>query len=215
MFVKSLVGAVLIGFMAIGFYLLSWQGYNQQLISLDRQIADEKAKYDQYQQEAQNLERWEAAKVAFENVLASMHQTASIKNFIPSFLTDIEKLAAEERESTDDPNFRVLSISPGTVQTQGPANNGSSGSGKGGQKQENNASSSEALPVESGTSVIQLNFTGRFSTIVDFLQQLGNFKLNKLVTIQKISLSPQNALPGESPILSVGMPFQVYMLGGG
>jgi Tfp pilus assembly protein PilO len=217
MFLKVLVGGVLLGIEVILFWLVMWQPINNKIVVLDQQITTATAQYQKDVEEAQNLEKWEKAKVAFQDVLTRMHQKpVPMKDFIPTFLIGIEKLARSERESTGDPSFQVTSITPGAVQvqsSQGQNKGQTPPSGAGGASGSPNEV--QAIPVATGTTVIQLNFTGRFKTIVDFLQELGNFKLNQLVTIQKISLTPQSPKPGEDPVLSVTMPFQVYMLGGG
>lgn len=206
---KITIAVILIALMGLWFWLQMYQPKQKQIVSLNQQILEEEEKYQELKLEAENLAKWEEARIQFQQVLSTLHQTAVLKDFIPSFLTDIEKLAKEERQSTHDASFRVTSISPGAVQNTTPATPASGAS-----KPETKTAS--ATP-QSGKTVIQLNFTGRYNTIVDFLQQLANFKLNKLVTVQKISLGPQSAEPGLSPTLTVNMPFEVYMLakGGG
>lgn len=211
--VVSLIVAVLMG---LGFWVMMYQPKQKEISSLDTQIAEQKQKYEEYKVESQNLAQWEQARSEFQAVLQRLHQTGPMKDFIPSFLTDIEKMAKDERASTNDPSFQVTSITPGSVTQEGAGAKGSGAPtpppGAAPAEKKGAAATSQ---LQAGKSVIQLNFTGRFSTIVDFLQQLGNFKLNKLVTVQRITLSPQGAVPGLSPTLGVAMPFEVYMLGGG
>lgn len=208
--VKTVITLFIVGIMGFGFWVMMYKPKQEEIISLDNQIAEQKQKYEEYKLEAENLAQWEQAKVEFQKVLQRFHQTSPIKDFIPSFLTDIEKLAKEERASTNDPSFNVTSITPGAVTPEGASKNA-----PGGEKKEENKPVPQPV-AQGGKSVVQLNFTGRFNTIVDFLQQLGNFKLNKLVTIQRITLSPQGGVKARlSPVLTVTMPFEVYMLGGG
>lgn len=213
-FMKTMVAIALSALMGVAFWVLNYQPKQKAIIALDGQIAEQKQKYEEYKLEAQNLAQWEAARVEFRNVLEHLHQTAPMKDFIPSFLTDIERMTREERATVNDPSFQVTTITPGSVTQEGPAQNAGKPAAPG-EKKEEPKPAAAAGQLQSGKSVIQLNFTGRFDTIVDFLQQLGNFKLNKLVTVQRISLSPQGTTPGLSPTLSVTMPFEVYMLGGG
>jgi hypothetical protein len=54
--------------------------------------------------------------------------------------------------------------------------------------------------------------TSKYSTLIDFLYQLGAMKLDRLVTINRISLSPGKTEGGNaSPVLSVSMPITAYM----
>ncbi|CAN0431204.1 unnamed protein product [Phaeothamnion confervicola] len=53
--------------------------------------------------------------------------------------------------------------------------------------------------------------TGKYSTLIDFLYQLGAMKLDRLVTINKISLSPNKIEGNASPVLTIAMPVTAYM----
>jgi Tfp pilus assembly protein PilO len=214
-FFKAMVALIVVSLMGVGFWVMMYQPKQKEIISLDSQIAEQKQKYEEYKVESQNLAQWELARGEFQKVLERLHQTGPMKDFIPSFLTDIEKMAKEERASTNDPSFQVTSITPGSVTQEGPKPGAAKETAAAGQGEKKEPPVAATSQLQSGKSVIQLSFTGRFNTIVDFLQQLGNFKLNKLVTIQRISLTPQGAVPGLSPTLTVTMPFEVYMLGGG
>jgi len=213
---KAAVTIVLIAVMGFAFWMMNYQPKQKEILSLYDQIAEQRQKEEEYEMESKNLAQWEQARIAFQQVLQKLHQTGPMKDFIPSFLTDIEKLAHEEQTQANDPSFRVTSVTPGNV-TQESAVKSSAPQGAAGQAaaKPENKPAAQAMSFQTGKSVVQLNFTGRFSTIVDFLNSLGNFKLNKLVTIQRITLAPQGGKAGLSPVLTVTMPFEVYMLGGG
>lgn len=201
-FLKIIVAVSLIVLMMIAFWIVRYQPKQNEIASLNADIEKQTAQYLELQSESKNLEQWEQAKIRFEQVLGQLHQTAvPMKAFIPSFLKDIERLVDTESRTAADPGFRVTTITPGSVQS-----GVSSGAGAPG--------SSAPAGLEGGSTTVQLNFTGRFNTIIDFLQQLSNLKLNKIVTIQQISLSPGSTSAGGSPTLNVTMPFQLYMLGG-
>jgi Tfp pilus assembly protein PilO len=53
--------------------------------------------------------------------------------------------------------------------------------------------------------------TGKYSTVIDFLYQLGAMKLDRLVTINRLSLSPSKSEGNASPVLTVSMPITAYM----
>lgn len=197
-FLKMIVAVSLIVLMFIGFWVVRYQPEQNEIASLNAEIQQQETQYQQLQAESQNLEKWEQAKTAFEQVIAKLHQTAvPVKNFIPSFLKDIEQLVENEKRAAADPTFKITSITPGAPQSGAPASSSSAGSS------------------DQEKALVQLNFTGRFNTLVDFLQQLSNLKLNKLVTIQQLSLTPSGSTEGGSPTLTINMPFQIYMVGGG
>ena len=196
---KAFVTVILVGLIVFGFWALSWQGIQTKVTHLKTEIAGKKQEYNKLTQESQNIAKWQKDVGEWNKVLQELHQVKPIKNFIPSFLISIEKLAKYERITTGDSTLRIKSITPGQVVIQGAA------TGK---------TKTQTPGLVSGKSSVSITFTGRFNTVVNFLQQLGNFKLNKLVTIQSISLTPQSAKPGSHPTLSVTMPFEMYMLGG-
>jgi len=56
-----------------------------------------------------------------------------------------------------------------------------------------------------------MNMTGKYSTLIDFLYQLGAMKLDRLVTINRISLAPTKSEGNASPVLTVTLPITAYM----
>ncbi len=59
-----------------------------------------------------------------------------------------------------------------------------------------------------------MEMTGRYSTLVEFLYQLGALELDRLVTINEISLKPKNSKGGGeegSPVLSITIPITAYL----
>ena len=59
----------------------------------------------------------------------------------------------------------------------------------------------------------QMSLTGRYTTVIDFLRQLGALKLKRLVTISKLSLTgaPDSKNYSKSPKLTITMPISVYL----
>ena len=54
--------------------------------------------------------------------------------------------------------------------------------------------------------------TGKYSTLVEFLYQLGALELDRLVTINEISLRPKGENEGGgSPTLSITIPITAYL----
>ena len=67
------------------------------------------------------------------------------------------------------------------------------------------------------TRVFQMTMKGRYSTLIEFLYQLGDLRLERLVTIDKIALQPENKKEGDkrSPVLTIQIPITAYMRQGG
>ncbi len=203
MITKAFITIVLVGLIVMGFWIMSWKNIQKTIINNKNKIASKKEEYSNLVQESKNLAKWRTDVAAWNDVLQKLHQTKTIKNFIPSFLVSIEKLAKYERNITGDSTFQITAITPGQFMVTGSTAPRTAKNNK-----------APAPGLVSGKSSVSITFTGKFNTVVNFLEQLGNFKLNKLVTIQRISLSPSGAKPGIHPTLTVTMPFEMYMLGG-
>jgi hypothetical protein len=56
-----------------------------------------------------------------------------------------------------------------------------------------------------------MTMTAKYPTLVDFLYELGALELDRLVTINQISLSPGPSEGGGSPVLTVTIPITAYL----
>jgi len=65
------------------------------------------------------------------------------------------------------------------------------------------------------TRVLNMSMRGKYATLIDFLYQLGALKLERLVTIDKIALSPADKSTAGSPTLTITIPITAYMRQGG
>jgi len=64
--------------------------------------------------------------------------------------------------------------------------------------------------------MFQMSLKGKYLTVIDFLRQLGALKLKRLVTINKLSLSPaETPKGGSSPALNITIPITAYLSKGG
>ena len=68
------------------------------------------------------------------------------------------------------------------------------------------------------TRTFQMTMRGRYATLIEFLYQLGDLRLERLVTINKIALTPDGSdkkSGGKSPVLTIQIPITAYMREGG
>lgn len=207
---KIIVLLVIVGLMGFGFYVFDYQAKLGAIAAEQQKLADKQKELEGLKKMAQNLASWEQAKKDFSKLLAEIMRGVPLREFIPSFLEDIEDLSQEERTKMGDDSFRVTTIQPGPSTKPTPEK----AEAKPGEK------AAEQKPAEQPTIsservVIQLSMKGRFNTLVDFLQQLGQFRLKKLVTVQRLSLAPEKPEVGHSPVLTITMPFEAYMFGEG
>jgi len=127
--------------------------------------------------------------------------------FVANYIREVEELVNKQQAATGDDSFIIRTITPGGAEKTGaPAAAG--------------APAPEAAPTPEAlqafqTRVFQMNLDGRYGTIVDFLYQLGAMKLDRLVTINRISLSRggsgDSKSPSTSPVLTVDIPITAYL----
>ncbi|MEW6281624.1 MAG: type 4a pilus biogenesis protein PilO, partial [Candidatus Eremiobacterota bacterium] len=65
------------------------------------------------------------------------------------------------------------------------------------------------------TRVFSMTMNGHYQTLVDFLYQLGALKLDRLVTINKITLSPTTDKDTGEDTLNISIPITAYLRQGG
>lgn len=214
---KFILFFVVAALMGVAFYVGQYQAKYEQIKAYQKQEAEQQNEIVRLKGMVEKLTEWEQAKKGFGELLASFQKGMSLKDFIPSFLIDIERLTAEQRVRMSDPSFKILTLNPGpstaAVQPKKEEKKEEGGTAP--------VTSSTPPPVESASVVgaqkvaIQMTMEGRFETLIDFFQQLTDFKLNKLVTLQRLSLAPKDKLSGRAPVLTITLPMEAYMFGEG
>lgn len=189
--VIALCVIVLTGF---GFYCADWQkkmATTQMLAHTSAEKADELEVYTKMAMELP-AEKKRNEQLARELAGIIRTQLAPEKgaDFVPAYMADIEKLVENVKMKMGDRNFLITVLNPGAAS-----------------KEANDGYLSDC-PRKS----FQLQLSGRYGTVVDFLRQLGELKLRRLVTIDRLSLSPSAEVrSGQSPTLSVAMPMTAYL----
>jgi len=114
-------------------------------------------------------------------------------DFVPSYMADVEKLVEQQRIRMNDPDFIITAMTPDT-------------------KSDSSSSVNNVLASYPARS-FQMSLTGRYTTVIDFLKQLGALKLKRLVTVSKLTLSgsPDKDNYSKSPMLTITMPISVYL----
>ena len=172
---------------ATGFYLLDWQPKLAQLEQETRNVAEARAQLEKAQHDLQELPLLTRQMEEKERELQALVGSMGSENpslFVAHYVAEMERLVAQQRLATGDEAFLIGSITPGASKT--PEDGG---------------------PVMQ-SRVFQMQMSGRFGTLVDFLYQLGALKLDRLVTIDKIQLSPSS-----DGVLSITIPLTAYVKG--
>lgn len=221
---KVVLALVLIALIGLGFWVMDWQKKFNELSSLQTNLQSKKDKYEKARQAGQDLPKEMARKDELERTLRSLIQEqispepASV--FVPAYIQEVENLVLYEQKRMRDDNFTVTSLTPG-IQTMT----------KLGSAEEKKPAEGEAAPTDAAaaaaaaesealkgypTRTFQMSLQGRYTTLIDFLHQLGALKLKRLVTINRIALAPSGlSAPGSSPVLSIQMPITAYLWQGG
>lgn len=195
---KLFLGLIAILIMAVVFYFVDWKGKFEMLESVKTEITKQETELQKIKQEKEELpkiqDRNRQLQAELRAVIQEQLTPESESEFVPAYIADIERLVEQQRSRMGDPDFIVESLTPDA---------GSSAN------KENAPSALSDYP----TRGFQMQLSGRYASVVDFLRQLGALKLKRLVTVSKISLTPKGSSKNysESPVLNVTLPITVYL----
>jgi Tfp pilus assembly protein PilO len=209
---KIIIAFILIGLIGAGFYLLDWQAKFNERDNQKKQLEEANQKLAKIKEDIKALpeltKQMEDKERELNALVSSKMSQEDPQLFVANYIAEIERMVVAQQEATQDYDFDIQSITPGAQANAAPAagEKAPAAGAPGGE-----AATPEALQGFP-TRVFQMQMTARYSTLVDFLYQLGALKLDRLVTINKISLSPNTkGEGGESPVLSVQIPITAYM----
>jgi Tfp pilus assembly protein PilO len=210
---KFIVALIAIAMIFTLFLLFDWQNKWKEIESLDGMIAQKEQDYQSKKEQVKELPILTKRKADLEAKLAQVVQTNLVPEkaemFVANYIKEIEKLTFEEQDRMGDSTFEIISITPGVLTSQSPVN-GSDASDEDAESD----SAPDALK-QFPTRMFQMSMKGKYSTLIDFLYQLGALRLERLVTINKIALSPSGKDDAGCPTLSISIPITAYMRQGG
>ena len=210
---KVAVAVVIIALMGLGFYVVDWSEKNKKIIELQGQYQEREEQKKRLEADVAKLEEYEKEAEKLEKELLSLVQSKFTQEepelFVANYIAEIERMVVGQQEATGDYDFKITSIAP-KGQTMSQVSTGEGGEGEGEAEAASAAEESETL---SGfpTRVFDMSMTARYSTLVDFLYELGALELDRLVTINQISLAPKTTEDGQSPVLTVTIPITAYL----
>jgi Tfp pilus assembly protein PilO len=209
---KCIVALIAIAMIFTLFLLFDWQNKWKDVESLEGMIAQKEQDLQSKKEQVKELPILTKRKAELEAKLAQVVQTNLVPEkaemFVANYIKEIEKLTLEEQDRMGDNTFEIVSITPGVLTSQSPVD------GEASDEEAEGDGAPEALK-QFPTRMFQMSMKGRYSTLVDFLYQLGALRLERLVTINKIALSPSSKEEGTSPTLSISIPITAYMRQGG
>lgn len=213
---KVAVAVVIIALMGLGFYVVDWSEKQKEIEKLQAEYQEKVKQKERLEADVAKLEEYEKEAEKLEQELLSLVQSKFTQEepemFVANYIAEIERMVVGQQEATGDFDFKITSISP-KGQKMSQVNTGDGEEGGGEEAQASAAEESETLQGFP-TRVFDMQMTGRYSTLVDFLYELGALELDRLVTINKITLSPAGARDGEAaggPVLTVTIPITAYL----
>ena len=213
---KVAVAVVIIALMAVGFYVADWSDKYKQIEDLETQHQERIAEKERLEADVAKLPEYRAEAARLEKELLSMVQSKFTKEepelFVANYIAEIERMVVAQQESTGDFDFTIKSITPRGQKVSQVNTGDDEGEGDSAEAEASAAEESETLQGFP-TRVFDMKMTGKYSTLIDFLYELGALELDRLVTINSIDLKPQgsDADDGLSPILDVSIPITAYL----
>ncbi len=187
---------ILVLVLAISWYTMIVPS-NAALEKCKSQKANLESQLAKLQEASKQIKQWEKTVTDFQVLLNEVQKSTatSKEGFISSLLKDFEDLIAEL--AVRDRSVTVSSINLGnlTSTTVGGEEEG---------EEEGGGFATLSVPV-------RISMTGKYRTIIEFVDALGQLKLKKMVRINSIGLSASRPKPGESPTLSVRVTLNAFM----
>lgn len=216
---KIIVAVIAIVVMGVLFYLFDWQAKQKDIASYDQQLVELSQKLEQHKDMVKELPVLTKRKADLEAELAQVVQNNLVPEkaemFVANYISEIEKLTNDERLKTGDASFDIISITPGALTSQAPEK-GSNEEAAAAEADANQEQTPDALK-QFPTRMFQMTMKGQYKTLIEFLYELGDLRLERLVTINKLSLAPDGNDKDtlDSPTLTISIPITAYMRQGG
>lgn len=215
--VKIVVALLAIVLIVVMFWMFDWQGKTKDIEQNAATIAELSDKLAEQQKLVQDLPALTQEKAELEQELARVVQTNLVPEkaelFVANYIKEIEKLTIEEAFRTGDDSFEIISITPGALTAQ--TSNGTDAEKADAAAADEGVDATPDVLKQFPTRMFQMTMKGRYSTLIEFLNQLGDLRLERLVTINKIALQPADNKDGGNPVLTIQIPITAYMRQGG
>lgn len=205
---KLIIAIIAILLIGAGFYMFDWSEKWERKKAAEANLAAKAQELDQLKEAIKELpllqQQVREKQEELQKVISTKVSNETPDEFVGNYLREIERLVLDEQKATGDYTFIIKSISPGAVASAGAP-------GGSGTPPTATQETPEALAAFQ-TRVFTMSLTGKYSTIVEFLYQLGAMKLDRLVTINSVHLGKgSGGEGGGSPVLTVDLPITAYL----
>lgn len=204
---------IIIALVVVGAYTLVWSDKYKEIETLEAQYEQQVQRKERLQRDVEELPKFQEEEKKLEAELMSLVQSRFTREepelFVANYIAEIERMVVGHALTMGDYDFKIESITPrGQQMASAPA-----GGGEDDELEEELAAPTSDSETLQGfpTRVFDMKMTARYATLIDFLYELGNLELDRLVTINQISLAPQSTEGGFSPVLNVTIPVTAYL----
>lgn len=206
---KLIIAIIAILLIGAGFYMFDWSEKWERKKAAEANLAAKTEELNTLKEAIKELPLLQAQvrekQEELQKVISTKVSNETPDEFVGNYLREIERLVLDQQKATGDYTFIIKSISPGLPQ-QASAPGGGNGAPAPAQE------TPEALAAFQ-TRVFTMSLNGKYSTIVEFLYQLGAMKLDRLVTINSLHMTKGGSGEGasSSPVLNVDLPITAYL----
>lgn len=214
---KALLAVIVMVIIMLGFWMLDWQGKQQALAQAQQQLNEKKKTCDGMKQDVKQIDVLVAENNKLRDDLKQVMESGILpenpNEFVANYLNNISKLVDLIRKQDNDDSFTLMSLTPGAqVNSPAPGAAAKPGGDQKGKKKEDIPEPLKAYP----TRTFQMTMKGRYTTVIDFLDRLGRLELQRLVTVDKLSLAPSDDVNKTmQPVLTITIPLTAYLRTGG
>jgi len=205
---KVILAIVLIGVIALGFWLLDWQKKINDRQQLDQQIISKQQDYERIKEETRSLtalvQQNEMLNKEYQAVVQGRFKSdkpEAPEAFVPDFIVKLESLVSQVATEKSDSGLDITAIAPGGATVGADANK---------QKKDEVPSIVQTTLERFPKRKFQLTMHARYDTVIYFLDKLGNLALDRLVTVDHITLAPAGEKEAH-PELTVTLPLTAYL----
>jgi hypothetical protein len=205
---KIILAIVLFGVIALGFWLLDWQKKMNDSQQLVQQIESKRQDYERIKEETRSLttlvQQNEQLTKEYQAVVQGRFKTDKPEQpeaFVPDFITKLEILVAQVASDKADTGLELNALTPSAATTGADPN----------KKKDEVPSIVQTTLERFPKRKFQLTLHARYDTVIYLLDKLGNLALDRLVTVDHISLAPSGSINDVHPELAVTLPLTAYL----
>lgn len=218
--IKILLTIIIIALIGAVFYFTSYQAKIKEIKTLEGDFKAKETRLVDVKNQVKDLPNLIAErdrlKMENEALLQGKLVPEETKDFVPNYLSQIETLIKEIRIKTGDESFDITEVRPGAESLEQSPQKQADKNEPEAQKQAQKQAEAEAVFAAFPKRTFEMTMKGRYNTLIEFLTQLGDLKLKRLVTINRIGLSPGEVKDSNSsPILTITIPVTAYLKQGG